>query len=119
MVAVLEVVAICGQLEVANGKIGLCIRRILCHGISSMLLTAPLKHIFASTKFPLKGRDIVVGGNNKVRYIVFFCVFRLKRLLKYHSSKYRVDVPFLHMGMHPLETIISHQKVKVGSDPIL
>ena len=119
MVAVVEVVAICGQLEVAHGRIGLCIRRILCQSICSMLLTTPLKHIFASTKFPLKERYIVVGGNNKVRYIVFFCVFRLKHLLKYHSSKYQIDVPFFHMGMHPLETIISHQRVKVGSDPIL
>ena len=119
MVAVLEVFAICGQLEVVHGRIGLFVDRILCHCICSMLLTAPLRHIFASTKFPQKGRHIVVGGNNKDRYAVFFCVFRLKHLLKYHSSKYRIDVPFRHMGMHPLETIISHQKVKVGLDPIL
>ena len=75
MVAVLEVFAICGQLEVVHGRIGLFVDRILCHCICSMLLTAPLRHIFASTKFPQKGRYIVVGGNNKDRYAVFFVFF--------------------------------------------
>ena len=88
MVAVLEVFAICGQLEVVHGRIGLFVDRILCHCICSMLLTAPLRHIFASTKFPQKGRHIVVGGNNKDRYAVFLCF----------SSKTLVEVSFLQIS---------------------